>query len=202
MQRLDRRCLASLSGCMIVLCLVSTSAGQSVSGQTASPDDPLPEKPEAPCMQESQRSASPPAYKLLRADEDYSYLRDPSQRMDIWDCVKYLPLNVQDDWYLSVGGEVRERCELYHNPAFGQGPQDSHGNNAYFLQRYMFLERIKPNGLMEKFPRLKAWTEALMNRPSTHSFPAAEFEAMYRANVKRRNSWLSQFIESARAAAE
>jgi len=66
----------------------------------------------------------------------------------------------------------------------------------------MFLERVKPNGLMEKFPRLKAWTEALMNRPSTHSFPAAEFEAMYRANVKRRNSWLSQFIEPARAAAE
>ena len=73
---------------------------------------------------------------------------------------------------------------------------------APFLQRYMFLERIKPNGLIEKYPRLKAWTEALMNRPSTHSFPAAEFEAMYRANVKRRNSWLSQFIEPARAAAE
>jgi glutathione S-transferase len=73
---------------------------------------------------------------------------------------------------------------------------------APFLQRYMFLERIKPNGLMEKFPRLKAWTEALMNRPSTHSFPAAEFEAMYRENVRRRNSWLSQFIEPARAAAE
>ena len=73
---------------------------------------------------------------------------------------------------------------------------------APFLQRYMFLERIKPNGLIEKYPRLKAWTEALMKRPSTHSFPAAEFEAMYRANVKRRNSWLSQFIEPARAAAE
>jgi glutathione S-transferase len=73
---------------------------------------------------------------------------------------------------------------------------------APFLQRYMFLERIKPNGVIEKFPRVKAWTGALMNRPSTHSFPAAEFEAMYRANVKRRNSWLSQFIEPARAAAE
>ena len=49
---------------------------------------------------------------------------------------------------------------------------------------------------------LKAWTEALMARPSTHSFPAAEFEAMYRANVKRRNSYISQFIEPERAAAE
>ena len=41
-----------------------------------------------------------------------------------------------------------------------------------------------------------------MARPSTHSFPAGEFEEMYRANVKRRNSYISQFIEPARAAAE
>ena len=66
----------------------------------------------------------------------------------------------------------------------------------------MFLDRIKKIGQLENYPRLKAWTEAIMNRPSTHSFPEAEFEAMYRANVKRRNSWVSQFIEPVRAAAE
>jgi glutathione S-transferase len=73
---------------------------------------------------------------------------------------------------------------------------------APFLQRYVFLDRIKPIGQLEKYPRLKGWTDALMARPSTHSFPAAEFEAMYRANVKRRNSYISQFIEPERAAAE
>jgi len=73
---------------------------------------------------------------------------------------------------------------------------------APFLQRYMFLERIKPNGVIEKFPRVKAWTEALMNRPSTHSFPAAEFEAMYRDGIRRRDKWVSRFIEPTRAAAE
>ncbi|MBV8492511.1 MAG: hypothetical protein JO162_03435, partial [Alphaproteobacteria bacterium] len=73
---------------------------------------------------------------------------------------------------------------------------------APFLQRYFFLERIRPLGVIEKFPRLKAWADALMARPSTHSFPPAEFEAMYRANVKRRNSWVSQFVEPERAAAE
>jgi len=73
---------------------------------------------------------------------------------------------------------------------------------APFLQRYFFLDRIRPLGHIEKFPRLKAWAEALMRRPSTHSFPADEFEAMYRANVKRRNKWVSQFIEPVRAAAE
>ena len=44
--------------------------------------------------------------------------------------------------------------------------------------------------------------EALLDRPSTHSFPAAEFEEMYRDGLKRRNKWVSRFIEPARAAAE
>src|SRR5258708_272750 len=44
---------------------------------------------------------------------------------------------------------------------------------APFLQRYSFLDRIKPIGQIEKFPRLKAWSQALQQRPSTHSFPPA-----------------------------
>ena len=55
---------------------------------------------------------------------------------------------------------------------------------------------------IEKFPRLKAWADALMARPSTHSFPEAEFEAMYRDNLKRRKMWVSQFIADAAIAAE
>jgi glutathione S-transferase len=73
---------------------------------------------------------------------------------------------------------------------------------APFLQRYFFLDRIKRIGHIEKFPRLNAWAETLMKRPSTHSFPPDEFEMMYRQNVKRRNKWISQFVESAQVAAE
>ena len=73
---------------------------------------------------------------------------------------------------------------------------------APFLQRYFFLDRIRPIGLIGKYPRLKAWADTLMKRPSTHSFPEAEFEAMYRANVKRRKKWLSQFVADAAIAAE
>ena len=51
---------------------------------------------------------------------------------------------------------------------------------APFLLRYFFLDRIRPLGIIEKFPRLKAWRDALLARPSTHSFPEAEFEALYR----------------------
>ncbi len=73
---------------------------------------------------------------------------------------------------------------------------------APFLQRYFFLDRVKPLGVIEKFPRLQAWAEALIRRPSTHSFPEAEFEALYRQNLKRRKKWLSQFIADVAVAAE
>ena len=73
---------------------------------------------------------------------------------------------------------------------------------APFLQRYYYLDRIKPLGVIEKFPRVKAWTEALMKRSSTHSFPEAEFEALYRQNVKLRKKYLSQFIADVAVAAE
>jgi glutathione S-transferase len=73
---------------------------------------------------------------------------------------------------------------------------------APFLQRYFFLDRVKPLGIIEKFPRLKAWAEALIRRPSTHSFPEAEFESLYRQNLKRRKKWVSQFIADVAVAAE
>ena len=84
------------------------------------------------------------------------------------------------------------------------GAQYSLVDSAYapFLQRYFFLDRVKPLGVIENFPRLKAWAEALMKRPSTHSFPEAEFEAMYRANLKNRKVYASQFIADAAIAAE
>jgi glutathione S-transferase len=73
---------------------------------------------------------------------------------------------------------------------------------APFLQRYFYLDRVKPLGIIEKFPRLKAWAQALIKRPSTHSFPEAEFEGFYRANLKRRKVWASQFIADVAVAAE
>lgn len=73
---------------------------------------------------------------------------------------------------------------------------------APFLQRYYFLDRIKPLGVIEKFPRVNAWAQALLKRPSTHSFPEAEFEQLYRLNVKLRKKYLSQFIADQAVAAE
>ena len=78
-------------------------------------------------------SVAPP-YKQLRYDEDYQYLQDASRRTDFLDAVKYIPLNRADDWYLTLGGEIRERYEYFQNWNWGDGPQD---DNGYLLQRYM-----------------------------------------------------------------
>jgi glutathione S-transferase len=73
---------------------------------------------------------------------------------------------------------------------------------APFLQRYTWLDRIQKLGHIEKFPRVAAWRDALLARPSTWSFAPAEFEGIYRAAVKKRNKWISQFVDSAAVAAE
>src|SRR5436309_15084384 len=65
--------------------------------------------------QQPQASEKPPEYQKLRYDEDYSYLKDPSKRSDLWDPIKYIPFNYAGNWYLSLGGEGRLRYELYHN---------------------------------------------------------------------------------------
>ncbi len=64
---------------------------------------------------------------------------------------------------------------------------------APFLQRYGFLDRIAPLGVLERFPNLCAWSAALLARASTHSFPPDVFEEMYRTTVRKRGVWLSQF---------
>jgi glutathione S-transferase len=101
-------------------------------------------------------------------------------------------------------GKLEAALEKQGSGPFFNGAKYSLVDAAYapFLQRYYFLDRVKPLGQIEKFPRVKAWAEALMARPSTHSFPEAEFEAMYRENLRKRGSYLSSFLKPARAAAE
>src|SRR5258707_8867016 len=60
---------------------------------------------------------TPPGYKMLRFDENYSYLTNQANRTDLFDPVKYIPLR-QDDplWYATFAGELRERYEGHYDP--------------------------------------------------------------------------------------
>ena len=65
---------------------------------------------------------------------------------------------------------------------------------APFLQRYGFLDRVQRIGKLEAYPRLAAWSRTLLDRKTTHTFPPDEFEAAFRESLKKRGSWLSQFV--------
>jgi Alginate export len=83
---------------------------------------------------------TPPGYKMLRFDEDYSYLTNQAKRTDLFDPVKYILLR-QDDplWYLTFGGELRERYEGHYEPNFGIGGE---GSDSYLLQRVTLLTDV------------------------------------------------------------
>jgi hypothetical protein len=82
----------------------------------------------------------PPAYKLLRFDENYSCLSNSALRRDFFDPIKYFPLRTNEPaWYLTLGGELRERFEGTYNPNFGIGGESS---DSFLLQRATLLADV------------------------------------------------------------
>ncbi|HEY1483674.1 MAG TPA: alginate export family protein [Candidatus Acidoferrum sp.] len=69
-----------------------------------------------------------------RSEEDWSFLRDPELRTDLWDPIKYIALRNTPGWYLTLAGEERSFYELYRNYHWGAGPQDG---NGYYLNRFL-----------------------------------------------------------------
>jgi hypothetical protein len=95
-------------------------------------------------------------YKLLPSDEDWSFLRDPALRQDFWDPIKYVRLrDGRDDWYLSVGGQVREDLERIGNDYWGHPPIQ----NAFFDQRYMAHVDVHYGRHFRSFVQLKSGIE-------------------------------------------
>jgi len=76
----------------------------------------------------------PPPYRILTYDEDYRYLRNPGRAQDLWDKLKYIPLDESGKNYLSLGAELRERYENLGNPVFDLR-RISHDD--YLLQRLL-----------------------------------------------------------------
>lgn len=70
------------------------------------------------------------------------------------------------------------------------------------LQRYTFMDRLYPVGVMEDFPLLGAWRDALLTRDSVRNSTVPEIEALWRENLKINKRWLARFVDGAAAAAE
>jgi hypothetical protein len=94
-----------------------------------------------PMVARSQISCPKPApYALLRQDENYSYLRDPGCRTNVWDPIKYVPLNSNGERYLTLGGEIREWYEGFQNANWGRR---SSGRERLSPPTHFALERLE-----------------------------------------------------------
>jgi hypothetical protein len=91
--------------------------------------------------------------KLLREDEDWSFLADPANRQDFWDPLKYIRLRRGDhDWYMTIGGGAREVWEQIGNDNWGQQPF----MNGYLNERYMLSFDIHYGQHLRTFVELKS----------------------------------------------
>ncbi|HXI70259.1 MAG TPA: alginate export family protein [Verrucomicrobiae bacterium] len=108
----------------------------------------------------------PPAYKILRFDENYSCLSNSALRTNFLDSIKYIPLRTNDPtWYLTLGGEVRERFEGHYDPNFGIS---GNAPDSYWLQRVTLLADLHLGD------RFRIFTEGISgviegeNKPAPH----------------------------------
>ncbi len=76
------------------------------------------------------------------------------------------------------------------------GPKFSLVDAAYapFLQRYTFMDRIKPLGMIEKFPQLMAWRDALQAAPAVRASTVPNIEAVWQEGLILRKRWLKKFV--------
>lgn len=98
---------------------------------------------------------SPPPYQTVRHDEDYAYLSDPARRSDPLDRIKYIPLSAsRPGWYLSLGGEVRQRVEIFKNTDWQPTPTD-----GFILQKYMLSADLHLGPRVRMFASFKSGLE-------------------------------------------
>ncbi len=100
-----------------------------------------------------------PAFQTLRYNEDWTFLRDPTQRAEWLDSVKFVPLE-STNVYLSFGGEARLKYELYSEPVFNQQPAD---DNGFLLQRYLLHADFHATPYFRFFGQLQSSLEDFRN---------------------------------------
>jgi len=123
-----KKCFATLT---FVLCMASAVQAQSTMPETRS------------------------VFQPFRYDEDWSFLSDNSRQTDWLDRLKYIPLG-GENWYVTLGGEIRERFELLDQPGFGTGPEDK---NGYFLERYLLSSDFHLGSRVRVFTELQSGLE-------------------------------------------
>ncbi|WP_202409388.1 alginate export family protein [Hufsiella arboris] len=124
-------------------------------------------------------------FKLLRFDEDYSYLRTDSSRT-FYEKLKYTPLTVKKSVYVSLGGELRYEYAFKNNEDW---ENNGGGRDQSFLQRYVLLADFHAGNRFRLYAQVNSCIE---NGSKYGAGPADEdklavqnFFAEYRIRGKR-----------------
>ena len=65
---------------------------------------------------------------------------------------------------------------------------------APFLQRYTFMNALHPLNIIEKYPLLKAWRDALVESAAVKTSTVPNIEAVWQENLILQNRWLKKFV--------
>lgn len=65
---------------------------------------------------------------------------------------------------------------------------------APFLQRFTIVERVIQSGLLNDYPLIQAWTNALLANEHVSGSVVAEFEEIFTGNLKRRQSYAGSLM--------
>jgi len=96
-----------------------------------------------------------PALKLIRYEEDWSGYWNSANRAHTWlEPLKHV--RAGHGRYLTVGGETRQRYEVFRNPSFGIDPADG---NGYYLHRYMMHADVHFGERLRVFGQVKSGIE-------------------------------------------
>lgn len=67
------------------------------------------------------------------------------------------------------------------------------------LFRFTLFDRVYPIGLIETYPLVRAWRDALINRPSVIKSVVPDFEDYWRERLVARGRWVAQYLGAAAA---
>ena len=98
-------------------------------------------------------------------------------------------------------GEVFAKLEDALSKRGNEGPyfngqQMSLVDAAYapFLQRYTFMNALRPLGVIEKYPLLTGWRDALMASSAVKGSTVPNIEAVWQENLIVNNRWLKKYV--------
>lgn len=67
---------------------------------------------------------------------------------------------------------------------------------APFLQRFLLVDARLGSGLLDGFPKVKAWADALLGSDAVQGSVHESFATEFPANLKRRGFWVSDLFEA------